>query len=154
MVAVRLYGVFEMAPKRLKKSRTIEDNGKKYQNLNISDALCPICRSIIIEPVTLPCNHSFCLACFNGTVENTTLTCPLCRTRIGSWLRSARKEKTIVNHVFWTNVQIKFPNEIRKRLDGDDVLVEDDNSKIYTHNQTFVLSIYDVHFFRINIMAL
>lgn len=109
-----------MAPKRQKTQNAIE-NIDKYKNIVISDVLCPICRSILIEPVTLPCSHGFCLACFNGSTENTTLTCPLCRIRIGSWIRTAKKEKKFVNVNLWKILQHKFPKEIEKKQLGEDL---------------------------------
>lgn len=110
-----------MAPKRQRKANVVVENIDKYKNIVISDVLCPICRSILIEPVTLPCNHDFCLACFNGSTENTTLTCPLCRIRIGSWLRTAKKENKIINVTLWQTLQHKFPQEIKKRQEGEDL---------------------------------
>lgn len=110
-----------MAPKRSRKSNVVVEDLDKYSNLILDDVLCPICRSILVEPVTLPCSHGFCLSCFNGTMENNTLTCPLCRIRIGSWLRTARKEKKLVNNILWQSIQGKFSNEIQKKKAGDDV---------------------------------
>lgn len=89
-----------------------------YNKLSVNDVLCPICRSILIEPVTLPCNHGFCSSCFNGTMENTDLVCPLCRIRIGSWLRTARKNKTLINEAFWKAINSRFPQQIYNKLNG------------------------------------
>ena len=41
--------------------------------------MCPICLWILVEPVAMPCKHIICLSCFNGTVSNACLACPLCR---------------------------------------------------------------------------
>ncbi|GLV39035.1 hypothetical protein CBL_06086 [Carabus blaptoides fortunei] len=132
-----------MAPKRFKKSEVNGENSEKYKNLNISDVLCPICRSILIEPVTLPCRHGFCLACFNVTMENTALTCPLCRIRIGSWLRTARKENKIINTTFWDVIQLKFSKEIRKKLNGEDV-VSDEKTHIKLANPGEIRREYEI----------
>lgn len=120
-----------MAPKRFKKSKINQNNEDKYTNLIISDVLCPICRSIFIEPVTLPCNHGFCLTCFNSTMENATLTCPLCRTRVGSWLRSVRKENRVIDNKLWQIMQLKFAKEIRKKLEGDDVPIDERKCQLF-----------------------
>lgn len=114
-----------MAPKRSRKTNLGVENIDKYNNIILDDVLCPICRSILIEPVTLPCNHVFCLSCFNGSMENNTLTCPLCRIRIGSWLRIARKENKLVNNVLWQKIQSKFSTEIQKKKAGVDIMTEE-----------------------------
>lgn len=114
-----------MAPKRQRKTNIAVENLQKYQNILFSDALCPICRSILIEPVTLPCSHGFCYSCFNCTMENNSLTCPLCRIRIGSWLRTARKENKVINDTLWQILQHKFPNEIQKKKNGEDLETND-----------------------------
>lgn len=106
-----------MAPRRAVKSvKKIRSNG--YKNLSLHNVLCPICRSILIEPVTLPCNHSFCVSCFESTMANTNLVCPLCRMRIGSWLRNARKTKNITNSDLWKAIRDAFPEQIQNKLDG------------------------------------
>lgn len=107
-----------MAPKKRVVRTVKETNNNSYKNLTLNKALCPICRNIFVEPVTLPCNHGFCLACFEGTVANANLTCPLCRVRFGSWHRIAKKENKIVNTALWNAVRENFPDQVKNRLDG------------------------------------
>ncbi|KAF5307781.1 hypothetical protein FQR65_LT06652 [Abscondita terminalis] len=104
-----------MAPRRSVRSINIANN---YNNLTLNDVLCPICRSILIEPVSLPCNHGFCSSCFEGTVANTNLVCPLCRIRIGSWLRTSRKDNKMINNALWNVIQKSFPKQVKNKLDG------------------------------------
>ncbi|KAB0797823.1 hypothetical protein PPYR_08816 [Photinus pyralis] len=106
-----------MAPRR--SARCVNPaNSVNYDNLKLNDVLCPICRSILIEPVTLPCNHGFCSSCFESTVANTNLVCPLCRVRIGSWLRTSKKDNKLVNVVLWNVIQKQFPKQVKNKLDG------------------------------------
>ncbi|KAB0346037.1 hypothetical protein FD755_024315 [Muntiacus reevesi] len=49
---------------------------------SLLECQCHICVEILIEPVTLPCNHTLCKACFKSTVEKANLCCPFCRHRI------------------------------------------------------------------------
>lgn len=39
---------------------------------------CPVCISVLCEPVTTSCNHSFCRLCFLKATERTP-RCPMCR---------------------------------------------------------------------------
>lgn len=112
-----------MASRRSYRSaRSIQN--QDYSALNICDVLCPICRSIFLEPVTLPCNHSFCNCCLLSTIENANLVCPLCRIRIGSWLRRAKKERKLINELLWKTVKDSFPQQVKNRLNGIDENLE------------------------------
>lgn len=114
-----------MAPKLRKINKK-----QKLESVNLTNfdcALCPICCSILIEPVTTPCGHHFCLNCFNETVNNASLCCPLCRTRISSWLRVARKENNLINLPLWNEIQTKFGSYVQSKLAGNEGDI--DNSK-------------------------
>lgn len=108
-----------MAAKSKKRLSKIDNN--KFANLELKDVICSICQSVLIEPVSLPCVHVFCYQCFNGSVENNALCCPLCRLRIGSWLRRATKQKNLVNDQLWNFIQSKFPTEIDLKVKGEDI---------------------------------
>lgn len=95
-------------------------------DLKLDDVMCPICRSIVIEPVSLPCKqHVLCYFCFEKTIENNTLTCPICRKRIGSWLRSATKNRSLINSKLWLEIQEKFPEQVKCKQNGEDDGVEE-----------------------------
>lgn len=91
-----------------------------YNSLTINEVLCPICRSILVEPVTLPCNHGFCYSCFEGTMQNANLVCPLCRIRIGSWLRKTKKEGKLINDELWKVIKQNFGQHVKNKLMGID----------------------------------
>ena len=48
---------------------------------------CPICMSIMVQPVTLTCKHRYCAQCVkayvdhrgNGLLRDINKKCPLCR---------------------------------------------------------------------------
>lgn len=110
-----------MAAKLKKRLSKIENKLLTLEKLELKDIICSICQSVLIEPVTLPCYHDFCQRCFNGSIENNALCCPLCRLRIGSWLRTATKQKNLVNIQLWKFIKNRFPKEIDKKLKGEDV---------------------------------
>ncbi|XP_028028260.1 E3 ubiquitin-protein ligase RNF168-like [Bombyx mandarina] len=115
-----------MAAKSKKRLSKIDNKLLKLDKLELKDLICSICQSILVEPVTLPCFHDFCHRCFNGSVENNALCCPLCRLRIGSWLRTATKRKTLVNLELWSFIQNKFPQEIDTKSRGDDIVLPEE----------------------------
>lgn len=112
-----------MAAKSKKRLCKNENKLLKLDKLLLTDVICPICQSILVEPVTLPCYHDFCKTCFTGTVENNALCCPMCRLRIGSWLRTATKQNSLVNLKLWALLQDQFANELQAKFRGDDVEV-------------------------------
>lgn len=97
-------------------------------NLNQADCLCPICLEIFLEPVTLPCTHTFCKPCFLETVDKANICCPLCRKRVSTWARLNGRNKTLVNAELWRRIQNTFPTQCQRRLNGVDG-EEDVNSK-------------------------
>ncbi|KAJ8310795.1 hypothetical protein KUTeg_012660 [Tegillarca granosa] len=88
--------------------------------LSIEDCMCPICMCIFVEPVTMPCTHTLCMPCFKKNVEEASLTCPMCRTRISVWARRASKNRKLINEKLWIDIQSLFPDKVKKRIDGDD----------------------------------
>ncbi len=43
------------------------------------DVECALCMKLLFEPVTTPCGHTFCRACFARTTDHSN-KCPCCRT--------------------------------------------------------------------------
>ena len=43
------------------------------------DTECILCMKLLFEPVTTPCGHTFCRACFARTTDHSN-KCPMCRT--------------------------------------------------------------------------
>lgn len=110
-----------MAAKSKKRLSKNENKLLKLEKLELKDVICSICQSVLIEPVTLPCYHDFCHRCFNSSIENNALCCPLCRLRIGSWVRTATKQKNVVNSKLWNFLMNKFSKEINQKLKGEDI---------------------------------
>ncbi|XP_037123304.1 E3 ubiquitin-protein ligase rnf168 [Syngnathus acus] len=100
--------------------------GKREEPLSLDDCLCPVCLDMFLEPVTLPCMHTFCKACFLESVDKSALCCPMCRKRVSTWVRLNNKNKTLVNQQLWTQIQLSFPQRCQRRLSGQDAVNDDD----------------------------
>ena len=87
---------------------------------SLEDCTCSICMSIMIYPVTMPCQHELCKPCFKHNVEESSLFCPLCRLRISTWTRHASRTNTLVNESRWKQIRKLFPERVQRRLDGKD----------------------------------
>ncbi|XP_070827392.1 E3 ubiquitin-protein ligase rnf168 [Chaetodon trifascialis] len=94
--------------------------------LSLDECRCPVCLEIFMEPVTLPCTHTFCKGCFLESVDKATLCCPLCRKRVSTWARLHGRNNTLVNQQLWTQIQTSFPLQCQRRLSGQDAVAEDD----------------------------
>ena len=70
-----------MGPKAKKVCENTNNKKIDYEKLTLQDVICPVCLSIMIEPVRMPCNHLLCMPCFKDNVDQTALHCPMCRTR-------------------------------------------------------------------------
>lgn len=88
--------------------------------LKRSDCVCPVCLEIFLEPVTLPCMHTFCKPCFLETVDKSNMCCPLCRKRVSTWARLNSRNKTLVNMELWRRIQDAFPSQCERRVQGID----------------------------------
>ncbi|KAM6970122.1 E3 ubiquitin-protein ligase rnf168-like [Aplochiton taeniatus] len=109
---------------------TVTEGRVTVEGLSRADCLCPVCLEIFIEPVTLPCEHTFCKPCFLETVDKANLCCPLCRKRVSTWARHNGRKKTLVNDELWRQVQASFPLQCQRRLSG--VEEEEDCTSIPT----------------------
>ncbi|SOV20658.1 RING zinc finger protein, putative [Plasmodium sp. DRC-Itaito] len=74
-------------PKLISSVNIISDEFmQKYTNANVTieKYICPICLSLIHEPVTLnSCFHSFCWKCLATAIQKYSIdNCPSCRTKI------------------------------------------------------------------------
>ncbi|KAM8822180.1 E3 ubiquitin-protein ligase rnf168 [Synchiropus picturatus] len=93
--------------------------------LSLGDCACPVCLEIFLEPVTLPCTHTFCKSCFLESLDKSTLCCPMCRKRMSTWVRHSSRNHSLVNQQLWEQIQAEFPDQCRRRLSGQDTLPVD-----------------------------
>ncbi|KDD73129.1 YDG/SRA domain-containing protein, partial [Helicosporidium sp. ATCC 50920] len=61
------------------KEEANEDDSKLKDMLQ-----CTICHELCVRPVTAPCQHNFCLKCFQSLVNRGGKSCPTCRQEFGA----------------------------------------------------------------------
>ncbi|XP_068440651.1 E3 ubiquitin-protein ligase rnf168 isoform X2 [Clinocottus analis] len=104
---------------RMRRVKVSEEGGRRRRGaLSLDDCRCPVCLELFLEPVTLPCTHTFCKACFLESVDKATLCCPLCRKRVSTWARL--NSRTLVDQQLWDQIQTRFPLQCQRRLAGQD----------------------------------
>ncbi|OQE31796.1 hypothetical protein PENSTE_c001G07380 [Penicillium steckii] len=69
-----------------------------------SELDCQVCYSLILDPLTTPCGHTFCRKCVARVLDHTDL-CPVCRRKVGmpSAIQSEPLNRTlarIIDHFF------------------------------------------------------
>lgn len=97
-----------------------DEGGRNEGPLSLDDCCCPVCLEIFMEPVTLPCTHTFCKSCFLESVDKATLCCPMCRKRVSTWARQNSRNNTLVNQQLWRQIQTCFPQQCQRRLAGQE----------------------------------
>ncbi|XP_026196130.1 E3 ubiquitin-protein ligase rnf168 [Anabas testudineus] len=106
----------------------VSDREGRAGPLSLDDCRCPVCLEIFMEPVTLPCSHTFCKSCFLESVDKATLCCPMCRKRVSTWARQNSRNNTLVNQKLWSQIQTCFPLQCQRRLSGQEA--EDDAAAV------------------------
>jgi tetratricopeptide (TPR) repeat protein len=71
-----------------------EQNSIRRESLqNFGELDCTLCYSLLCEPTTLPCGHSFCKSCAIRAMDHSSAqqgeaSCPMCRFPLGPYLDS------------------------------------------------------------------
>nr|XP_043872013.1 E3 ubiquitin/ISG15 ligase TRIM25-like isoform X3 [Solea senegalensis] len=65
-------------------SRTDRQTDMAQANISVTESQfrCPICLDILKDPVSIPCGHTYCMACINNywdQAESSQFSCPQCR---------------------------------------------------------------------------
>ena len=73
-------------------------SGKRKRETSLDTAFsCAICYEVLVDPVSLPCGHSYDLGCLDTLTQSNDqrkLRCPLCRAKIVKPLPKVRARKT------------------------------------------------------------
>ncbi|XP_028729107.1 E3 ubiquitin-protein ligase RNF168-like [Peromyscus leucopus] len=92
----------------------------KPDDLTLDDCQCLLCMEFLIEPITLPCNHTVCKSCFKALLRKTFLSCPFCRTWVSSWARYHTHISSLINKELWERIQAQYPEECSRRCPEED----------------------------------
>ncbi|XP_052026170.1 E3 ubiquitin-protein ligase RNF168-like [Apodemus sylvaticus] len=92
----------------------------KPKALSLEDCHCLLCMEFLIEPITLPCNHTVCKTCFKALLRKTNIFCPFCRFQISSWARYHCHVNSFINKELWERIQTQYPEECRHRIPGEE----------------------------------
>src|SRR5689334_22647579 len=94
------------------------------------DMRCGICLSFLVEPVTFPCKHEVCHACYQETMDKSNMNCPFCRKRLSVWARKSAKLKTLINENKWKEICNMFPEQVRRAMEAGDEDVDEEVTEI------------------------
>lgn len=72
---------------------------------------CDVCAMLLHEPVTTPCQHSFCSKCLSRSLDHSS-RCPVCRQDLPSF---AFFQDYAVNKVLLAIIKTAFPDEYAER---------------------------------------
>ncbi|KAK8858937.1 hypothetical protein IAR55_003168 [Kwoniella newhampshirensis] len=72
---------------------------------------CDVCALLLFEPVTTPCQHSFCSKCLSRSLDHSS-RCPVCRQDLPSF---AFFQDHAVNKVLLTILKTVFPSDYAER---------------------------------------
>ncbi|XP_063224553.1 E3 ubiquitin-protein ligase RNF169-like [Bacillus rossius redtenbacheri] len=111
---------------KLSRNEAASLHSKMLREMTLLDVMCPVCRGILIEPVTMPCYHCLCKLCFERTMEEASLSCPMCRKRIGGWFRKNSKTGKLIDSKLWKEIKTQFPHQVGAKLKGEDDGIPED----------------------------
>lgn len=70
--------------KKMPKTTTVHHYTAEHEDDDMDGLKCAICYDLCVKPVTAPCQHNFCLKCFNDmNMRSNKHTCPSCRQVFG-----------------------------------------------------------------------
>lgn len=84
---------------------------------------CQVCYSLILDPITTPCGHTFCRKCVARVLDHADL-CPICRRKVGmpAAIQSEPLNNTLVrliDHFFADQVTARREALTEEELGGD-----------------------------------
>ena len=103
-----------------------------------SELDCQVCYSIILDPLTIPCGHTFCRKCVARILDHSNL-CPVCRRKI--YLPSSLSPTTVNNRI-GRLIDLLYPDEVAARREA----VAQEESALDPSSQTVPLFVCALSF--------
>ncbi|RAL11628.1 putative ATP-dependent protease (CrgA) [Aspergillus homomorphus CBS 101889] len=93
-----------------------------------SELDCQVCYSLILDPLTTPCGHTFCRDCVTMVMDHSDL-CPVCRRKLNM---SATPRREPSNLRISSILKTFFPEQLAMRKEGtnDDAAAADDEQTL------------------------
>lgn len=84
---------------------------------------CQVCYSLMLDPLTTPCGHTFCRKCVARVLDHTDL-CPVCRRKVGM---PAAVQAEPLNRTITQIIDHFFADQVaaRRKADAEDEAVGD-----------------------------
>ncbi|WVQ67955.1 uncharacterized protein L199_006160 [Kwoniella botswanensis] len=106
----------ERTTRRLLPRSSLGQNNQSQNQDNFEKELlatleCDVCAMLLYNPVTTPCQHSFCSKCLSRSLDHSS-RCPVCRQDLPSF---AFFQDHAVNKVILTIIKTSFPEEYVER---------------------------------------
>ncbi|KAI0650698.1 PUA-like domain-containing protein [Trametes meyenii] len=80
----RLHGRVSPSQPRPQPHRTDHDRQTHLEKELLSELTCEICFGLLWQPITTPCQHTFCTRCLFRSFDHSQ-TCPLCRQKLPAY---------------------------------------------------------------------
>ncbi|KAH7105658.1 PUA-like domain-containing protein [Auriculariales sp. MPI-PUGE-AT-0066] len=72
---------------------------------------CPVCTHLLCDPITTPCQHTFCADCLERCLDS-TISCPICRQSIPGFSFFSKHPR---NQIIHSIVATVFPDTLAQR---------------------------------------
>ncbi|KAI0719512.1 hypothetical protein C8T65DRAFT_635567 [Cerioporus squamosus] len=106
--------------------RTDHDPTTRLKKELLSELTCEICFGLFWEPITTPCQHTFCRRCLFRSLDHSQ-TCPLCRAKLPGY---DYFQQHPYNKVILAIIIRAFPDAYRER--GDMIEAEERDARLNT----------------------
>ena len=90
------------------------DRFEKLRDRLRAELDCHVCYSLILDPLTLPCGHTFCRTCVARVLDHSDL-CPICRRKLGV---SASVRTESVNRTLSKLIDHFFADQVAARREA------------------------------------